>query len=102
MVSLALEKRLFLNVPGSAYWCHLSAKSFAISTNGTIRSELSRLLISQNLLPKGGTTGHFRDALRSKRFFGQVAPRRYVCIGEFRRAIAIEPLEWAGWTRLGV
>src|SRR5262249_24598016 len=24
---------------GSAYWCHLSAKSFAISTNGTIRSE---------------------------------------------------------------
>jgi hypothetical protein len=69
VVSLALEKRLFLNVPGSAYWCHLSAKSFAISTNGTIRSELSRLLISQNFLPKGGTTGHFRDALRSKRFF---------------------------------
>ena len=24
---------------GSAYWCHLSAKSFAISTNGLIRSE---------------------------------------------------------------
>jgi len=24
---------------GSAYWCHLSAKSFAISTNGSIRSE---------------------------------------------------------------
>ena len=27
---------------GSAYWCHLSAKSFAISTNGSVRSESSR------------------------------------------------------------
>jgi hypothetical protein len=33
------------------------------------RSELSCLLISQNFLPKGGTNGHSRDALRSKRFF---------------------------------
>jgi hypothetical protein len=27
---------------GSVYWCHFPAKSFAISTNGTIRSESKR------------------------------------------------------------
>jgi len=32
VVSLAPEKRLFLNVAGSAYWCDLS--SCAISANG--------------------------------------------------------------------
>jgi hypothetical protein len=32
------------------------------------RSELSRLLISQDFLPKSGTTKHLRDALGNKRF----------------------------------
>jgi len=32
------------------------------------RSELSRLLISQDFLPKSGTTQHLRDALGNKRF----------------------------------
>jgi len=42
VVSLALEKRLFLNVRRKRLWCHFSAKSFAISTNGSLRSESSR------------------------------------------------------------
>ena len=34
---------------GSAYWCHLSAKSSVISTNGTIRSESTRQLACPRL-----------------------------------------------------
>jgi hypothetical protein len=53
---------------GSASWCHLSAKSCAISTNGTIRSEASRLLISQGFLPRSGTNRRSRHTLRNKSF----------------------------------
>src|SRR4029453_716131 len=40
--------------PDSAYWCHLSAKSFAISTNGTIRSESRRRAPSQSASTRPG------------------------------------------------
>ena len=36
---LLWKSACFSMCAGSAYWCHLSAKSFAISTNGTNRSE---------------------------------------------------------------
>jgi hypothetical protein len=52
---LLWKSACFSMCPGSAYWCHLSAKSFAISTNGTIRSE-SRSGRYQPLL--GATPDH--------------------------------------------
>jgi hypothetical protein len=42
VVPLALERVCFSMRPVDAYWCHFSAKSVVISTNGSLRSE-SRL-----------------------------------------------------------
>jgi hypothetical protein len=40
----------------------------------TIQNVLSRLLISQDFLPKCVPTGRLRDALRNKRFSGACVP----------------------------
>ena len=52
VVSLAPKKRLFLNVRRKRLLVSPFGKSFAISTNGTIRSELSRLLTLHDFLPE--------------------------------------------------
>src|SRR5262249_29324047 len=59
---------------GSAYWFHFSAKSLAISTNGLVRSELSRLLIFQDFSPRSVPNRHLQGALRTKRFLRTSVP----------------------------